>query len=105
METSWEAVEQAGIAPSRWPAPAPGCTSASPHDDHTSIALDAGVYGYTETSACMASGRVAYVLDVNGPALTADTACSSGLLAVHMAARSLASGERPRARRRLRGDA
>ena len=93
METSWEAVEQAGIAPSSLAGTRTGVYFGISHDDHTSIALDAGVYGYTETSACMASGRVAYVLDVNGPALTADTACSSGLLAVHMAARSLASGE------------
>ena len=83
---------QAGIAPSSLAGTRTGVYFGISHDDHTSIALDAGVYGYTETSACMASGRVAYVLDVNGPALTADTACSSGLLAVHMAARSLASG-------------
>ncbi len=93
METSWEAVEQAGIDPSTLAGTRTGVYFGISHDDHTSIALDAGVYGYTETSACMASGRVAYVLDVNGPALTTDTACSSGLLAVHMAARSLATGE------------
>lgn len=93
METSWEAIEQAGIDPTSLAGTLTGVYFGISHDDHTSVALDAGVYGYTETSACMASGRVAYVLDVNGPALTADTACSSGLLAVHMAARSLATGE------------
>ncbi len=93
METSWEAIEQAGIDPSSLAGTLTGVYFGISHDDHTSVALDAGVYGYTETAACMASGRVAYVLNVNGPALTADTACSSGLLAVHMAARSLATGE------------
>nr|WP_308124212.1 sulfolipid-1 biosynthesis phthioceranic/hydroxyphthioceranic acid synthase [Mycolicibacterium xanthum] len=93
METSWEAVEHAGIDPSSLAGTLTGVYFGISHDDHTPVALDAGVYGYTETAYCMASGRVAYVLDVNGPALTADTACSSGLLAVHMAARSLATGE------------
>lgn len=93
METSWEAIEQAGIDPGSLAGSLTGVYFGISHDDHTALAIDAGVYGYTETSACMASGRVAYVLDVNGPALTADTACSSGLLAVHMAARSLATGE------------
>ena len=93
METSWEAVEQAGIDPTSLAGTLTGVFFGISHDDHTSLAIDAGVYGYTETAACMASGRVAYALDVNGPALTADTACSSGLLAVHMAARSLAIGE------------
>jgi acyl transferase domain-containing protein/acyl carrier protein len=93
LETSWEAVEHAGIDPSSLAGTLTGVYFGISHDDHTSVALDAGVYGYTETAYCMASGRVAYALDVNGPALTADTACSSGLLAVHMAARSLATGE------------
>lgn len=93
METSWEAVERAGIDPSALAGTATGVFLGISHDDHTSLALDAGVYGYTETAACMASGRVAYVLNVHGPALTFDTACSSGLLAVHLAARSLDAGE------------
>ena len=93
METSWEAIERAGIDPAAIAGTSTGVYLGISHDDHTSLALDAGVYGYTETAACMASGRVAYVLNVHGPALTFDTACSSGLLAVHMAARSLDAGE------------
>ena len=93
METSWEAVEHAGIDPTSLSGTRTGVYFGISHDDHTSLALEAGVYGYTETSACMASGRVAYILDSHGPAMTTDTACSSGLLAVHMAARSLATGE------------
>jgi acyl transferase domain-containing protein/NAD(P)-dependent dehydrogenase (short-subunit alcohol dehydrogenase family)/acyl carrier protein len=89
LETSWEAIEQAGIAPSSLAGTSTGVYLGLSHDDYTSITLDADAYGFTETAACMASGRVAYHLNVNGPALTFDTACSSGLLAVHMACRSL----------------
>jgi polyketide synthase 5 len=52
-----------------------------------------GPYGYQGNIFSMASGRIAYALGLHGPALTLDTACSSGLYAVHTACRSLDSGE------------
>ncbi len=93
LETSWEAIEHAGMAPSSLAGTSTGVYLGLSHDDHTPVTLDANAYGYTETAACMASGRVAYTLAVHGPAMTFDTACSSGLLAVHMACRSLDGGE------------
>ncbi|GAA2657862.1 SDR family NAD(P)-dependent oxidoreductase [Streptomyces lunalinharesii] len=40
-----------------------------------------------------AAGRIAFLLDLRGPAMALDTACSSGLVAVHVACQSLLTRE------------
>ena len=97
LETSWEAVEHAGLDPASLAGSLTGVFVGLTHNDYTLRAADAQAleepYGFAGTNFSMGSGRVAYALGVHGPAVTVDTACSSGLIAVHMACRSLHEGE------------
>ncbi len=96
METAWEAMEHAGLTKATI-AEATGVFVGVNYADYLFVhaATDAfdGPYGNPGTISCMASGRIAYALGLSGPATTIDTACSSGLFAIHQACRSLADGE------------
>jgi polyketide synthase 5 len=96
METAWEAMEHAGLTKDTI-ADETGVFIGLNYGDYQFVhaATDAfdGPYGNPGTISCMASGRVAYALGLHGPAVTIDTACSSGLFAIHQACRSLNDGE------------
>lgn len=97
LETSWDAVEHAGLDPASLSETQTGVFVGLTHGDYELLSADCGAvegpYGFTGTSNSFASGRVAYTLGLHGPAVTVDTACSSGLMAVHQACGSLGSGE------------
>ncbi|MEV6196135.1 type I polyketide synthase [Streptomyces sp. NPDC051920] len=98
LETSWEALERAGIDPATLRGSATGVFTGLYGVDY-GPRIGGGASGEVEgfqitgTYLSVASGRVAYVLGLQGPALSTDTACSASLVAVHQAVRSLRSGE------------
>ncbi|WP_273735034.1 sulfolipid-1 biosynthesis phthioceranic/hydroxyphthioceranic acid synthase [Mycolicibacterium septicum] len=97
LETSWEAMEHAGLTRETLSDSLTGVFVGLTHADYQMLAADAqsleAAYGFSGNNFSLASGRIAYALGVHGPALTVDTACSSGLTAIHLACRSLHEGE------------
>ena len=97
LEVTWEALERAMIDPTSLHGSDTGVFIGVGGQEYGPRIYDdtEGFAGYlaTGTPTCVASGRVAYTLGLQGPALTVDTGCSSSLVAVHLAMRSLRSGE------------
>ncbi|MFB6955989.1 type I polyketide synthase [Streptomyces sp. NPDC056309] len=97
LETAWEAVERAGIAPGSLRGSRTGVFVGTNSQDYAHLVLasddDMGGYAGNGLAASVMSGRLSFALGFEGPAVTLDTACSSALVALHLAAQSVRSGE------------
>ena len=101
LETCWRALEDAGMDPDRLKGSRTGVYAGISNNDYRGVILEAGqtaepaasLYTVTGTSFNTAIGRVAFALDLEGPAMAVDTACSSSLVAIHQAVSGLQRSE------------
>ncbi|MET9820010.1 beta-ketoacyl synthase N-terminal-like domain-containing protein, partial [Streptomyces sp. NPDC006355] len=96
LETSWEALERAGIRPDSLAESRTGVylgTMGSDYDHHHHDLDTLDGYLGTGNASSVLTGRLSYSLGLQGPAVTVDTACSSSLVALHLAATALRTGE------------
>lgn len=98
LEVTWEALENAGISPTALEQTRTGvftglwnvdywqdATQCAPEVINTSVG--------ESLLHSLSSGYISYVLDLKGPSMTIDTACSTSLVTIHLACQSLRSGE------------
>ena len=95
LETSWEALERAGQDPQKLAGTQTGVFIGIGSSDYANLVGQSRIpaqidaYSGTGVAFCVAAGRIAYALGLQGPTLAVDTACSSSLVAVHVACQNL----------------
>lgn len=97
LETSWQALEDAGLPPASLRGSRTSVfVGISSHDyvdiqrGDTSL-LD--IHSGTGNALSIAANRISYLFDFRGPSVAVDTACSSALVATYLACQSLWAGE------------
>ena len=101
LETSWQALEDAGIDPDRLKGSRTGVYAGISNNDYRGLILgssrtaepSASLFSVAGTSLNTAIGRVAFALGLGGPAMAVDTACSSSLVATNQAVAELQQGK------------
>lgn len=99
LECAWEALEHAGYDPSTIPGAVgifggAGLNSYQHHFGARRFAAAAEDYARMIGNAPdFLVTRIAYKLNLEGPAVTVQTACSTALVAIHLACQSLIGGE------------
>ncbi|HEX2911384.1 MAG TPA: GNAT family N-acetyltransferase, partial [Chloroflexia bacterium] len=97
LETAWEALEDAGIAPDSLSGSQAGVYIADLNADYGSLLFnDFGridAYSGPGAANSVLANRLSYFLNLHGPSMAIDTACSGSLVALHLACHSLRSGE------------
>ncbi|MCW2627867.1 type I polyketide synthase [Mycobacterium sp.] len=98
LETVWEGLERAGYAPATLRGSRTGVFAGVAANEYAHLLSSESVdkiepYFITGNALNAISGRVAFALGLEGPAVAVDTACSSALVAVHQACQALHSGD------------
>lgn len=97
LEIAWEALEDAGIPPDTLAGSQAGVFLATLTNDYDHLLFDdlrrAEIYSGAGTANSVVANRISYFLNLRGPSLAVDTACSGALVAVHLACESLRRGE------------
>jgi acyl transferase domain-containing protein/acyl carrier protein len=98
LELSWESLEDAGLLPGMLKGSQTGVFFGSIWDDYATLLYRDGGRAVTQHTVAghhrsILANRVSYALGLHGPSMTIDSACSSALVAVHLACESLRRGE------------
>ncbi|MEC0210153.1 amino acid adenylation domain-containing protein [Paenibacillus ehimensis] len=99
LQTAWSAIEDAGYGGTSLSGKQVGVyvgfskTSFEYERLLTEVAPEALPHFVIGNLPSILSSRIAYLLDLKGPAVTVDTACSSSLVAVHLACQAILGGD------------
>jgi acyl transferase domain-containing protein len=96
LETTAEAIADAGLTREQLSTLRTGVYVGGMSSAYWEMLADAGItdlYAMGGGARSFMSGRVSFAFDLRGPSVSVDSACSSGLSALHLAYQSVRSGE------------
>jgi acyl transferase domain-containing protein len=100
LEVGWEAMEHACAAPDRMAGSKTGVYLGIGGTDYSKLPMEYENYlqyidahAGTGNALSIAANRLSYIFDLRGPSVAVDTACSSGLVAIHLAMQALRNRE------------
>ncbi|MFN6462917.1 MAG: SDR family NAD(P)-dependent oxidoreductase [Nostoc sp. DedVER02] len=99
LEVSWEALENAAVAPQNLVGSQTGVFIGLISNEYMQLQIQhknpetIDAYYGTGGIGSAAAGRISHSLGLRGPSLVVDTACSSSLVSIHLAVQSLRRGE------------
>jgi len=97
LELAWEGLEDAGAPPDSLAGSRTGVFIATLTDEYAELLYRdinrCDIYTGLGSAHSIVANRISYFLDLRGPSLALDTACSGSLIATHLACQSLWSGE------------
>ena len=97
LEVAWEALEHAGVPATGLSGGDTGVFMGVCTDDYGRRMLEnlpeLEAWMGIGASLCGVANRVSYALDLRGPSVAIDTACSASLVAIHQACQALRAGE------------
>ena len=101
LETTWEALEDAGMDPDRLRGTRTGVYTGISNDEYRMLVVESRkpadaascLYALSGTNLNGTSGRVSFVLGLMGPAKAVDAACASSMVSVHDAVADLQQGK------------
>ncbi|UKZ47848.1 Type I Iterative PKS [Trichoderma virens] len=97
LECTYEALENAGIPKNTISGSNMGVFIGGASSDYRLGTLkevdQIPMYDATGNHQSIQAGRISYYFNLHGPSFSTDTACSSGLYALHLAVQSIRSGE------------
>jgi len=97
LELTWEALENGGQQPEKLAGSDCAVYLGISGTDYGLRSIDdlssVDAYSMTGNTLSIAANRISYVFDLHGPSMAIDTACSSAIVALHQACKSLAQGE------------
>lgn len=100
LETAWKTIEDSGYGGKQLRGTKTGIFLGISNDfsvDYYKLIekADSSLLGLSIAGniRSVIASRLAYIMDLKGPAIVVDTACSSSLVAIHMACQSIRNGE------------